>query len=198
MTIRRRQRPMVVLALLVLPAAFVDATARPQQAPAAQRVNEHASALADFKKRVDAYLALQKEATRDAPPQQSTESAAQIKGVEEWLAAAIVVRRTTARHGDIFTPEIQSAFRTILAARVKGDRGRDSKSILKDDAPATVPLKVNAKYPPGASLPTVPADLLVNLPTLPDGLDFRIVNRHLVLRDAKANLIVDFIANAMP
>ena len=46
----------------------------------------------------------------------------------------------------------------------------------------TSPFKVNAKYPEGASLPTVPANLLVNLPTLPEPLQYRIVEKHLILR----------------
>ena len=43
--------------------------------------------------------------------------------------------------------------------KLKGEDGRDAKAILKDDAPASVPLKVNANYPEGASLPTVPASI---------------------------------------
>jgi len=33
---------------------------------------------------------------------------------------------------------------------------------------------------------------------LPPELDYRVVGRDLVLRDVKANLVVDFIANAIP
>jgi hypothetical protein len=68
---------------------------------------------------------------------------------------------------------------------------------LKDDAPAAVPLKVNAKYPEGAPLPTVPADLLANLPTLPTEVEYRIIGKHLILRDTEADIIVDYIPNAI-
>jgi hypothetical protein len=35
------------------------------------------------------------------------------------------------------------------------------------------------------------------LPTLPQGLEFRFVGRNLILLDTEANLIVDFIPNAV-
>jgi hypothetical protein len=54
-------------------------------------------------------------------------------------------------------------------------------------------LKVNAKYPEGAALPTVPANLLATLPQLPEDLEYRIVGKDLILRDVHANVVVDFI-----
>jgi hypothetical protein len=53
-------------------------------------------------------------------------------------------------------------------------------------------LKVNARYPADAPLPTVPPNLLANLPQLPEDLEYRIIGRDLILRDVHANLIVDF------
>jgi hypothetical protein len=53
-------------------------------------------------------------------------------------------------------------------------------------------------YPSSLPLGTVPARLLRELPDLPPELEYRIVARHLILRDAKANIIVDFIRNAVP
>jgi hypothetical protein len=58
-------------------------------------------------------------------------------------------------------------------------------------------LKVNSRYPATAPLPTVPPNLLVRLPQLPEELEYRIVNRDLILRDVNANLIVDFIPSAI-
>jgi hypothetical protein len=56
---------------------------------------------------------------------------------------------------------------------------------------------VNAKYPDSAPLPTVPPNLLAALPKLPEGLEFRIINKDLILLDVDANLIVDFIRAAI-
>ena len=49
-----------------------------------------------------------------------------------------------------------------------------------------------------ATLPTMPAKLLLNLPTLPKELEYRIVKKDLILRDVKGDIIVDFIPNAIP
>jgi hypothetical protein len=40
--------------------------------------------------------------------------------------------------------------------------------------------------------------LLENLPSLPKELEYRVIGHNLVLRDARANLIVDFIERAIP
>ena len=60
-----------------------------------------------------------------------------------------------------------------------------------------MPLKVNTKYPEKATLPTVPSNLLLNLPHLPEELEYRIIGKHLILRDTGADLIVDFIPNVI-
>jgi hypothetical protein len=60
-----------------------------------------------------------------------------------------------------------------------------------------VPLKVNAPYSEGAPLSTVPPNVLAALPQLPEALEYRVVGKHLILRDVKANIIVDFIPNAV-
>lgn len=44
---------------------------------------------------------------------------------------------------------------------------------------------------------TVPVTLLLNLPRLPEEIEDRIVDKNLILRDVQANIIVDFIPNAI-
>ncbi len=85
----------------------------------------------------------------------------------------------------------------MLAPELKGHDGAHAKEVLKDDAPPSVPLKVNAPYPEGKALPTVPTNLLINLPKLPMELEYRIVGKNLILRDTGADLIVDFMLNAV-
>lgn len=160
-------------------------------------VNTDAMVMADFKTRVDKYLDVRKKAKKDAPPLKETREPARIKAGEKGLAVEIRALRDDAKPGDIFTPAVRDVFRRLLYPKMKGDDGHDVRATLKDDAPASVPLKVNADYPEGASLPTVPAALLVNLPTLPKELDYRIVNKNLILRDVDANLIVDYMPNVI-
>jgi len=136
-------------------------------------------------------------AAKDAPSFSETKDPAKIKAAEEALAARIQTLRASAQPGDIFTAAIQKTFRKLLAPELKGEEGKDTKATLKDDAPKAVPLKVNSKYPEKAALPTVPSNLLLSLPTLPKQLEYRIIGNNLILRDTEADLIVDFIPNAI-
>jgi hypothetical protein len=158
-------------------------------------VNADAAVLADFKARVDAYMKLRKEAVKDAPALKETKDPAKIKAAQDGMSTEIRAARANAKHGDIFTPEITAKFRRLLNPELKGDDGRDAKAIIKDDAPTNITFKVNAKYPEGASVPTVPANLLVNLPTLPEPLQYRIIEKHLLLLDEDADVIVDYALN---
>ena len=158
-------------------------------------VNPDAAVLADFKSRIDAYMKLRKEAVKDAPRLKETNDPAKIRAAQDAMSMHIRAARANATHGDIFTPEIIAKFRRLLSPELKGDDGRDAKAIIKDDAPTNITFKVNAKYPEGAPVPTVPASLLVNLPTLPEPLQFRIIEKHLILVDEDADVIVDYALN---
>jgi hypothetical protein len=184
-----------------LPAADAQAAARGTIATAATAsgVNVQAAVLQDCQARVASYVELHKMAERDGGKPKQTESPTEINDQQDLLAARITALRAGAKHGDLFTPEIRDSFRRLLAPELKGEKGRDAKEVLKDDAPpsGSVPLKVNAKYPDGLPRPTLPANLLLNLPSLPKGPEYRIVGKHLVLLDIDANLIVDYIPNAI-
>jgi hypothetical protein len=183
-------------------AAVVMFAALFTSAPAvAQRGNSTANPDAliqqDFKKRVGAYVAVHNDAVKSVGPLKQTTDPAEIKAAQNALAQRIAAARSTAQPGDIFSPEIRARFRRLLAPQLKGEEGHDAKATLKDDAPASVPFKVNTPYPEGKSLPTVPAKLLLNLPALPKQVEYRIIDKHLILRDTDANLIVDFMLNAI-
>jgi PAS domain S-box-containing protein len=92
----------------------------------------------------------------------------------------------------------------IEADRVTLEEKNFSLAQVIDDAmhmqevPAQSPPAVNAIYPEKAGLATVPPLILVNLPRLPDGLEYRFMGRDLILRDRDANIIVDFVPGAVP
>lgn len=162
-------------------------------------VNPDAAVMADFKARVDKYAGLHKNLAKGSAAQKETSDPAKITAAETALAAKIQAARANAKHGDIFTPAIRPVFRRLLAPQLKGEDGRDTKAVLKDDAPApgTVPFKVNAKYPENQPKPTVPANLLLTLPSLPAPLEYRVLGQHLLLLDTAADLVVDYILNAI-
>lgn len=162
-------------------------------------VNPDAAAMAEFKAKVEEYAKLHRRLARGDARLKETDDPAEINTAMETLAAKVQAARRDARHGDIFTPRVRPAFRRLLAPELKGEDGADAKVVLRDDAPApgTVPFKVNAPYPDDQPRPTVPVNLLLTLPTLPEPLEYRIVGQHLLLLDTDADLIVDYILNAI-
>jgi hypothetical protein len=162
-----------------------------------ERVNTDAKTLKEFQARIDAYMKLHKEAEGDAPKLKDKAEPEEIKAHEEALAAKIGAARKTAKPGEIFTPEGRALFRRLMYPELKGKEGAETKAEINEDAPAAVVLKINARYPANEPLPTVPPNLLARLPKLPEELEYRIVGRTLILRDVHANLIVDYIPNAI-
>src|SRR5688572_230169 len=163
------------------------------------RVNADAGAMADFKGRVEGYAELHRQLAKGDAKQDKKSTPTEIHDTQQALAAKIRAARANAKQGDIFTPDVRPVFRRLLAPELKGEDGRDAKAVLKDDAPApgSVSFKVNAKYPEGQPKPTVPANLLITLPSLPAPLEYRVVGQHLLLLDTEADLIVDYILNAI-
>jgi hypothetical protein len=163
-----------------------------------QEANPDALVLVDYNRRIKQYLDLRKPLKEAAPPLKETNDPAKLTAAQQGLADKLRAARRDARPGDIFTPEIRTAFRKLLYPEVKGPEGRNTKEAIKEDAPPQqVRFKVNAMYPKAAPLPTVPPNVLANLPPLPDDLEYRIVEKHLILRDTQANIIVDFIPDAI-
>jgi len=161
------------------------------------RVNPDAGAMADFKGRVEGYAELHRQLAKGDAKQDKKSTPTEIHDTQQALATRIRAARANAKQGDIFTPEVRPVFRRLLAPELKGEDGRDAKAVLKDDAPApgSVSFKVNAKYPENQPLPSVPANLLLALPSLPAPLEYRIVGQHLLLLDTAADLVVDYMLN---
>jgi hypothetical protein len=176
-----------------LPAGNSSASAlSAQQAP----VNPHAQALVEFKKRVDAYLELRKAVTQKYPEVKETGDPAKIHTREVNLGKGIAMARANAKAGDIFAPVSRQLLKTVeddWNSRSAADR----KAILAE-VPKGLALKVNQPYPPTIALATVPPKLLAQLPVLPEELEYRLVDRRLLLRDRDANLIVDVLVGAEP
>jgi hypothetical protein len=190
-------RKTAVVFLVALAADAVRADDQKTAGNAEKGANPDAVVLADFQERVRKYVELHKDAAKGAPRLKETEDPAKIREAQVALAREIAGARKDARPGDIFTPEIRARFRRLMYPELKGVEGRETKEEIKEDKPTKpVPLKVNALYPEGEPLPTMPPNVLQNLPQLPEELEYRIIGETLILRDVKANIIVDFIPNA--
>jgi hypothetical protein len=64
------------------------------------------------------------------------------------------------------------------------------------DVPTMTP-RVNEPYPTSEALATFPPLLLQSLPRLADDLEYRYMGRHLIIRDGRTNLIVDYLPDVM-
>lgn len=155
------------------------------------RVNPQAAATADFGRGITAYLDLHNRVTAGLPHLRRTDDPAEIASRETALGDAIRAGRAGARPGDILTPKIARVFRRVIKNdfRRRPLRGR---KVMRDEIPNFHPT-VNQTYPSGWPLATFPVTLFAALPPLPDGLEYRLLSEALILRDVKANIIVDFI-----
>ena len=210
----------VACTLAIAPAAAqtkappkTQVSAATKQKAAEENANPDALVLADFQKRIDAYMAIHKDAAKDSPALKETKNPADIKRVQDALGAKIRAARATAKQGDIMTPEIQNKFRRLMYPIVtsptpQGTVGREVKKDikeelkenaeeLKEEGGKPVVLKVNATYPDDTPLPTTPPQVLMNLPKLPEQLEYRIIGKNLIIRDVDANIIVDFVPNSI-
>ena len=170
----------------------------PAQKATASDANPDSAILADFNARLDRFVTLQRSLLKRSPLSENS-TPAQIEARQETLAAQLRMIRKNARQGDIFTPPVAALFTRLMAPEVQ-QAPRETKQALaeEDGEVAQVNLVVNATWPASEPLTTVPANLLAKLPQLPPDVEYRISNRrHLILRDVDANIIVDFIYNAI-
>ena len=200
----RSPRPhWVCIALLVALASFGAAcrrgpAAEPNESKGARATTE-AEALADFKERANAYAALQKKLSANLGPLDETLSPTEISSRERSLGRAIIDARTGARRGDIFTPAAGALFQAAIREEFshRSQLVLEERDEAQDELPNFTPM-VNQIYPTTYPLATFPAGVLKRLPVLPDPLEYRFVQRNLILRDVHANLIVDVLPDAAP
>lgn len=159
----------------------------------------NAATLADFRKRADDYAAFQKKLAEQVGPLDETKSPTEISGRERALGEAIRAARAGAKEGDIFTPAAATLFRTIIREEF-AHRSRlalEDRDEAQDELPNFTPA-VNQIYPTTYPLATFPPGVLSHLPPLPEPLEYRFVQRNLILRDIEANVIVDVLRTAAP
>jgi len=151
---------------------------------------------ADFEDRVAAYMKIHKAAQSDLGGLRPTSSPEQIDAKKDSLAEGVRTKRSTAIQGDVFTPTIADEFRRVIAIDLKR-RDKRIRQSIRSGEPVMAKVRVNGSYPEGLPLQTMPPSLLTTFPKLPSELDYRLVGTTLVLRDVTANLIIDFVPNAI-
>jgi hypothetical protein len=151
----------------------------------------------DFFDHVRAYMKVHDSAEARVPSLKETSDPRQVSAREKALADEIRVERAGAQQGDVFSPAAAKEIGIVVAEDFRGRPLRVQNAILVE-VPVKVPPAINTDYPTTLPLATVPPSLLQKLPTLPEELEYRFLGRHLILRDIKANLIVDFIPDVVP
>jgi hypothetical protein len=180
-------------------AAFGETSAVASQAAKAQQpaANATAAAMAAFRKRLDGYMELRSALTKKIPEVKQTGDPAKISAREKALGEAIAAARKMAKAGDIvgadLTPYLQEALAEDWRSRSEADR-----RAIFNEVPPGLELKVNQPYPSNLPLVSAPAKLLARLPMLPEVLEWRLVDRRLLLRDRDANVIVDVLVGVLP
>ena len=159
--------------------------------------NAQAAATLEFQNRIKAYLKIHNAAEGKVPNLKRTDDPREISDRETQLAKAIQTLRANAKIGEIFAPEYQPYFIRIVQDDFATRPAVDRKAII-DELPKNMKVDVNTVYPTTLALATFPAALLRKLPDLPPELEYRLVGRSLILRDVKANLIVDILRDVVP
>lgn len=151
--------------------------------------------LADFDRRVAAYMNIHREAEAAMGKLSTSRSPDQLEAKTKTMAQAIRVKRANASPGDIFAPPIAAEFRRLIAQSVR--KRYTIRESIRSGEEVVEKLHVNGSYPVGVPLETMPPTLLMGFPVLPPELDYRFVGSMFVLRDVSANLIVDLLPDAI-
>ena len=151
-----------------------------------------AGTLAEFSKRVQDYAALRARLEQGLPPLVVTLDADEIETFERRLADRIRHARGS-RRNQVFVPAMEGQIKRLLSAKA------DPQTIaaIMDDGPGEPDVDINDTYSKKLSLATMPPNLLLALPDLAPDMEYRFVGRHLVLRDVRANMIIDEIKYAL-
>jgi hypothetical protein len=159
--------------------------------------NHQATALAEFQHRLQGYLDLRARLSRQLKPLSATADSAELAARQDTLAAALRDARKGAKPGDVIPSAVADQIRTAVATDFRR-RNPESTRAVFDEVPEGVRPVINKTMPDATALATVPPLLLRSLPRLPDNLQYRFVDRHIVLMDGDTRIIVDYILNVLP
>ena len=151
----------------------------------------------EFQKRIQVYMKTHNDAEAKVPNLKSTDDPQKIADREKALGEMIMTMRAGAQPGEIFAPEFQPYFIQIVRDDFAARSAADRKALI-NELPKNMKVDINTVYPTTLPLATFPPALLRKLPDLPAEMEYRIVGRSLILRDAKANLIVDILRDVVP
>jgi hypothetical protein len=196
---------MRTLLLAIVASAGLVALIAPQVAAAGRQVNDESAAalkerstetLKAFSDRVDAYCSLRDRVEAKLGPVPETAEPAVITSRQRSIGRAVRGARSGARQGDLFTSDVASLIRKLIAGDLSRRDPVERRAFLVSQPDITV--HVNDFYPSTVPLATVPPRILAALPRLPQGMQYRFVGTNLILFDVDSNLVVDVLPEAVP
>jgi hypothetical protein len=160
--------------------------------------SDEAAARTAFEHGIREYVELRQRLEPALPPLR-TSGAEELTHAARALTAAIQAARATALAGEIFRPEVGEYLRRCIAQALATGYTVHDLLAEQDDEPAfgVGPVVVNGRFPHGRGNAMWPA-MLAALPALPGELQYRFVDRDLVLIDIDASLVVDVLPDALP
>jgi hypothetical protein len=192
---------MIVGVIVLISGLAAAPVQRPREPAPKPRAKLTAQVEADFHKRVEDYEALSKKLASKLPRLSKNSTPQEIDRDQRAMEQLIVQARANAKQGDMFPPGMQTFVRDLLADVFSGPRGAEARKAVHDEVPdeflAVKPV-INKRYPDEVPLSTMPPRVLARLPKIPDELEYRFVGDNLILMDAHAHIILDFVANAIP
>jgi hypothetical protein len=188
MTILRTARDTALALLLVAaPVAAQVADIDPGTAPRFEVFVVVSAPTASFNSSIADYFVLRSRLQQGLPLRSVSTDPASIERSELALAARIRRARRNAEEGDIFNQMISVEFRKDLRLVMTSA----TWAAIMDDNPGAFSHRINGNYPKQRARSTMPATILRQLPTLPEGLEYRFLGPHLILMDTWANVILD-------
>ena len=182
------------LAIALTATAVVGAAPAAEQRPIAPEL----PVLADFARHLQAYVDLKQAAAATIMPLVPLDDPVEIYRRRDALAVVIKSARSDARQGDLFTPAVAPLIRRAIGAGCEGDYALLLALAREEFAGPLPEPSIHARWPAGVPVPTMLPRVLAALPPLPAHLEYRFMNRALVLIDIDANLILDFLPDAIP
>ena len=151
-----------------------------------------------FEAAVLAYVRLRHRLQAEVPALVLTNDPQVITNASTTLAAAIQRARRGAKKGDLFDQTAVSEITRRVRSALQGVNVAAFLSDINDESTFRGQPKVHLRFPEANPMATMPSALLNVLPPLPTELEYRLLGRHLILRDRDAALVIDYLTDVIP
>jgi hypothetical protein len=155
--------------------------------------------LTTFRQALVAYVTATQPYRKTAASQGASEPEDAVRRREQTMATALrTTVRPRARQGDIFDPMAAAYIRKGIAALYASPRHDLLVDELREQTEGEPAARGAVKIGVDGKSAVAPPLLIAALPPLPEQLEYDIRGRALILRDVDANVVVDYIADALP